>query len=66
VTMRREEDTVNTPPVAPPGRVPLDGEDGQVLAEYALILVFVSIVALALTPLGPTLAGVFSNLAAAL
>jgi Flp pilus assembly pilin Flp len=64
--MGRADNTVNTSPEAPPGRAGADDEGGQVLAEYALILVFVSIVALALTPLGPTMAGLFTNLASAL
>jgi Flp pilus assembly pilin Flp len=48
------------------GDADLTGEEGQTLVEYALILMFVSIVALGLTPLGTWLAARFSDLSAAL
>jgi Flp pilus assembly pilin Flp len=42
------------------------GETGQALAEYALILAFVSITAVALTPVGQWVAVRLSDLAAAI
>jgi len=41
-------------------------EEGQALAEYALILAFVSIVAVALTPVGQWCTVRFAELASAL
>jgi Flp pilus assembly pilin Flp len=41
-------------------------EEGQALAEYALILAFVSITAIALTPVGQWVAVRLTELAAAL
>jgi pilus assembly protein Flp/PilA len=42
-------------------------EDGQDLAEYALLLVFIAIVVIAaLTALGPQLAAVYAQISAAL
>jgi pilus assembly protein Flp/PilA len=42
-------------------------EDGQDLAEYALLLVFIAIAVIAvLTALGPQLAAVYSQISAAL
>lgn len=64
--MDRVETTTGASPATLRNLGYLAGEDGQVLAEYALILVFVSLVALALTPLGPTLSGVFQAVSAAL
>ena len=53
----------NTPPTFL-GR--LRCERGQTLVEYGLILMFVSITALALTPLGQWLAASLTNLAVAI
>jgi Flp pilus assembly pilin Flp len=54
---------IETPP-ALPGR--LHCERGQTLVEYGLILMFVSITALGLTPLGQWVAARLATLAAAL
>lgn len=53
----------NTPPTLL-GR--LRCEKGQTLVEYGLILMFVSITAFGLTPLGQWLAARLTNLAAAI
>jgi Flp pilus assembly pilin Flp len=53
--------TNNTPPREGSGR----HEAGQALAEYALILAFVSITAVALTPVGQWVAVRLTGLAAA-
>jgi Flp pilus assembly pilin Flp len=42
------------------------GEEGQALAEYALILAFVSIVAVSLTPVGQWVAVRLAGLAGAI
>ena len=45
----------------------LKNEEGQDLAEYALVLVFVSIAAIvALTALGTSVAGIFTQITASL
>ena len=44
----------------------LGREEGQALVEYGLILMFVSIVALSLSPIGPWVAARFGDLSAAL
>jgi Flp pilus assembly pilin Flp len=50
-----------------PGRLArLRCEQGQTLVEYGLILMFVSITALALTPLGQWVATCLTNLAIAI
>jgi Flp pilus assembly pilin Flp len=49
---------------APKGR--LRCEQGQTLVEYGLILMFVSITAIGLTPLGQWVATRLANLAAAI
>jgi Flp pilus assembly pilin Flp len=49
-----------------PTEQPLSGEAGQALAEYALILAFVSITAVALTPVGQWVAVRLTDLAAAI
>ena len=51
-------------PPAPNGR--LRCEQGQTLVEYGLILMFVSITAMGLTPLGQWVAARLATLAAAL
>lgn len=51
-------------PPAPNGR--LGCERGQTLVEYGLILMFVSITAMGLTPLGQWVAARLATLAAAL
>jgi Flp pilus assembly pilin Flp len=57
-----DQDT-NTPEA---GRVRLLCEEGQALVEYALILMFVSITALTLTPVGETIATRLAEVGAAL
>jgi len=48
------------------GRARLRCEEGQALVEYALILMFVSITALTLTPVGETIASRLAEVGAAL
>ena len=59
---------INTIVFALPTALPkLENEDGQDLAEYALVLVFVSIAAIAaLTALGPAIANIYTQISAAL
>jgi Flp pilus assembly pilin Flp len=64
--MGPSKDTVATLQQEPPGRGGVADESGQVLVEYGLILILVSLTALALTPLGQSVAGVFGDVAAAL
>jgi Flp pilus assembly pilin Flp len=63
-TMRCPEDTLNQLPEEVGACACWRDQDGQVLVEYACILILVSIAALALTPVGQTLAGLFAALAA--
>jgi Flp pilus assembly pilin Flp len=42
------------------------GESGQALTEYALVLALVSLVGLALTPLGQTLSQMINDIAVAI
>jgi Flp pilus assembly pilin Flp len=51
---------------APDEQSPSRREAGQALAEYALILAFVSITAIALTPVGQWVAVRLNDLAAAI
>jgi Flp pilus assembly pilin Flp len=57
-------DTHTDTPPAPDSR--LRCEEGQTLVEYGLILMFVSITALALSPLGGWVATTLTNLAVAI
>jgi hypothetical protein len=50
---------------APTEQRPTHGEAGQALSEYALILAFVSITAVGLTPVGQWVAVRLADLAAA-
>lgn len=43
--------------------VPVSNEDGQDLAEYALVLVFIAVIAVAgVTALGGTVSGIFDQI----
>jgi Flp pilus assembly pilin Flp len=50
----------------PSNRAASDGERGQTLVEYSLLLAFVSITAIGLTPLGQWIATRIGDVAAAL
>lgn len=58
----RDTDTNTTPT----GLARLRCEEGQTLVEYGLILMFVSITALGLSPLGEFVANTLGGLAAAI